>query len=165
MCHVGWHSQNLCPRPGSVLLQHYSNMWSASGLSLPETFPLAIFLCRTAQHIHTQKKMLLNLFQTSRCVGAFRNSALPFWPLPLFLYSTTHLLKIYSWPNVFEGSSSLHLRKVFNDHKVWQATHSGTLLIPQEASADAQSSPCAHNTCSHKSQKVLQAAESHLHHV
>lgn len=98
---LGWHPQNLCPKPASVLLQHYSNMWSASRLSLQETFPLAIFLCGRAQLIQTHRKMLLNLFQTSRCVGVFRNSALSFWPLSFFFfYSTTHLLKIYSWLNV-----------------------------------------------------------------
>lgn len=77
MCHVRMAFPKPLPRPGSVSLEHYSNMWSPSGLSLQETFPLAIFLCGRAQLIQTQRKMLLNLFQTSRCVGAFINSALP----------------------------------------------------------------------------------------
>lgn len=143
MCHV----RMAFPKPlPSVLLEHYSNMWSASGLSLQETFPLAIFLCGRAQDIETERKMLLNLFQTSRCVGAFTNSALPFWPLSFFLYSTTHLLKLYSWPSVFEGSSLLHLSKVSNAPYMWQATHSDAFLIPQQGSAAAQSNLCARNT-------------------
>lgn len=86
MCHVRMAFPKPLPRPGSVSLEHYSNMWSASGLSLQETFPLAIFLCGRAQLIQTQRKMLLNLFQTSRCVGAFINSALPFYHY-LFFYT------------------------------------------------------------------------------
>lgn len=57
-----------------------------------------------------------------------------------------HLPKIYSWPNVFEGSPLSHLR--FLMPPMSDKLHTVVpLLIPQEGSAGAQNNPCAHNTC------------------
>lgn len=67
-------------------------------------------------------------------------------PLSFYLYSTTHLLQIYSWPSVFEDHLySIQVR--FLMPPMSEKLHTVLpLLIPREGSAAAQSNPCAHNS-------------------
>lgn len=69
----------------------------------------------------------------------------PIAPLSFFLYSTTHLLQIYSWPDVFEDHYSIQVR--FLMPPISEKLHTVLpLLIAREGSAAAQRSPCAHHT-------------------
>lgn len=157
MCHIRMAFpkplQYTDPDHALFLPEHYSNIWSASGLSPWETLPLAIFLWSGAQHIQIEGEILFKLLPNFQLCWSLWRLCSSIWTTIFFSFTAPHTCsKFAHGPKYLKHHLyciCLCLTEVSNIPCIWRWSMLHIAVpfpILQEGLAAAQSNPRAYDT-------------------